>query len=54
MKARASEKRKVLVSFMKVGAILKMIEKGIVGREGDMLYWKDGTPLTETHELLKF
>ena len=53
-----SEKRRFLENFMVIGSILATLEKGLIfdiehEDEEQMLIWKSGTPLTQTHKQLR-
>ena len=53
-----SEKRRLLENYLIIGSVLTTLEKGLIfdiehEDEEQMLIWKSGTPLTETHRQLK-
>jgi len=58
MEVKNSEKRRLLENYMIIGSILTTLEKGLIfdiehKGEKQMLLWKSGTSLTETHTKLK-
>ena len=58
MEVKNSEKRKLLENYMIIGSVLATLEKGLIfdiehKNEEQMLIWKSGIPLTETHRQLK-
>lgn len=58
LEVKNSEKRKLLENYMMIGSVLTTLEKRLIfdiehENEEQMLVWKSGIPLTETHRKLK-
>lgn len=56
--ARTSEQRKLLENYLMLGSIIRSLMNGTIfdlTHEGEeqMLLWKSGTPITDTHEALR-
>ena len=52
---KVSKQKKVLNNYMFQGHILQSLKKGSLSEngKGQMLFWSDGTPISETHERLR-